>query len=91
MNMVMRFELYSIPGASCLLQKTIEIPCIPPTGTSVVLMPGLKGTLASVTWDLIAATMYLYLNVGQVPDANWTLDQLAPLGWAVAREQVSMQ
>ncbi len=91
MNLLLQFELFSIPGASCLMQKRMEVHFIPPIGTDVLVSPGLKAPVKSITWDLNKNDLVIQLNMGQVTDANWTIEQLAPLGWAVARERVWSQ
>jgi hypothetical protein len=91
MNILLQFELFSIPGASCLMQKRMEVAFIPPMGTEVMVMSGLKAPVKSITWDLNGDNFVLHLNMGQVTDANWAIEQLAPLGWSVARERVFSQ
>lgn len=91
MTVLLQFELFAFPGASCLMQKRMDVPVIPPIGTDVIVMPGLKAPLKSVTWDLHAESLVLVLNMGMVRDANQTIEQLAPLGWTVARQEVWSQ
>jgi len=90
-NILLQFELFAFPGASCLMQKRMEVMVIPPIGTDVVVMPGMNAPVTSITWDLGTADMILRLNMGMVRDANRAIEQLAPLGWTVAREEVWSQ
>ncbi len=91
MKIVLQFELFSYPGASCLMQKRMDVPFIPPIGTEVIVMPGMKAPVASITWELNSSEMVLRLNMGMVRDANRAIEELAPLGWALARQEVWSQ
>jgi hypothetical protein len=91
MTIVLQFELFAFPGASCLMQKRIEVSVIPPVGTEVIVMRGMKAPVTSITWDLESNDTILRLNMGMVRDANRSIEELAPLGWAVARQEVWSQ
>lgn len=91
MTIVLQFELFTFPGASCLMQKRMEVSVIPPVGTEVIVMRGMKAPVTLITWDLESDDVILRLNMGVVRDANRSIEELAPLGWAVARQEVWSQ
>lgn len=91
MTIVLQFELFSFPGASCLMRKRVEITAVPPIGTEVVVKRDMKAPLQSVTWDVNSGEMILRLNMGMVRDADRSLEELIPLGWTVARQEVWSQ